>query len=81
MMRKLGLLPILFLMGTGVFAQRVFIDPGAVWPDSAGQHIQAHGGGIIRIDGVYYWYGEQRGTNLDTNYKYVSGYRSKDLMN
>jgi hypothetical protein len=80
-LRKLVLLLILCLPGMFTFAQHSFIDPGAVWPDSAGQHIQAHGGGIIRIGGVYYWYGEQRGTGLDTNYRYVSGYRSTDLMN
>lgn len=72
---------ILCTLQTAVNAQRTFIDPGAVWPDSAGQHIQAHGGGIIKIGKVYYWYGEQRAQGLDTNYRYVSGYRSTDLMN
>lgn len=71
----------LCLLGTAAFSQRTSIDPGGVWPDSAGQQIQAHGGGIIKVDGVYYWYGEQRARGLDTNYRYVSGYRSTDLMN
>lgn len=34
--------------------------PGQVWSDTAGQPIQAHGGGILRHQGVYYWYGEDR---------------------
>ena len=53
--------------------------PGEVWPDDEGNHIQAHGGGIVKIDKYYYWYGEQRRQGLDTNFRYVSCYRSKDL--
>jgi len=34
--------------------------PGAIWPDTNGVHINAHGGGILRRDGVYYWFGEKR---------------------
>ena len=58
-----------------------FIRPGEVWPDTESNHIQAHGGGIIKIKKTYYWYGEQRGEGLDPNYRYVSCYSSKDLMN
>lgn len=57
------------------------IKPGEIWPDEAGNHIQAHGGGIVKIKNTYYWYGEQRGQELDTTYRYVSCYSSKDLMN
>lgn len=65
-----------------VFAQnRKNIDPGAIWPDENGKHIQAHGGGIIRLGKAYYWYGEERSRGLDTNYRYVSCYSSKDLIN
>lgn len=34
--------------------------PGAVWPDNNGVHINAHGGGILEHDGVYYWFGEHK---------------------
>lgn len=34
---------------------------GQVWPDADGEHINAHGGGILQHDGTYYWYGENRG--------------------
>ena len=55
--------------------------PGEVWPDADGNHIQAHGGGIIKIKKTYYWYGEQRGKDLDPAYRYVSCYSSRDLLN
>ncbi len=58
-----------------------FIKPGEIWSDENGNHIQAHGGGIIKIKKTYYWYGEQRGQGLDPNYRYVSCYSSKDLRN
>jgi beta-galactosidase len=32
--------------------------PGAVWRDTDGKPINAHGGGVLFHDGVYYWYGE-----------------------
>jgi hypothetical protein len=57
------------------------IQPGEVWEDTEGNHIQAHGGGIIKSGKTYFWYGEQRGQGLDTKYRFVSCYSSKDLMN
>ncbi|UYQ95412.1 family 43 glycosylhydrolase [Chitinophaga horti] len=61
--------------------QRTSIDPGGVWPDQHGNHIQAHGGGIIKIGKRYYWYGEQRRQGLDRALRYVSCYESTDLTN
>ena len=57
------------------------IRPGEIWPDNEGHHIQAHGGGIIKLKDTWYWYGEERRQGLDTNYRYVSCYSSTDLMN
>ncbi len=34
--------------------------PGEIWPDTDGAHINAHGGGVLRDDGVYYWFGEHK---------------------
>ena len=34
--------------------------PGALWPDDKGVHINAHGGGLLEHDGVYYWFGEHK---------------------
>ena len=55
------------------------IKPGAVWPDDRGQHIQAHGGGILKVGDTYYWFGEDRTRGMDPSRRYVSCYSSKDL--
>lgn len=34
--------------------------PGQVWLDTEGKRIQAHGGSVIYVDGIYYWYGENK---------------------
>jgi beta-xylosidase len=34
--------------------------PGEVWRDTSGNPIQAHGGGILAVSNIYYWYGEDR---------------------
>lgn len=34
--------------------------PGKVWADTEGHPINAHGGGILFYQGVYYWYGEAK---------------------
>lgn len=36
------------------------IDSGSLWLDTDGRPIDAHGGGILRHDGAYYWYGEMK---------------------
>ena len=35
-------------------------NPGKVWVDNNGVHINAHGGGVLFHEGVYYWYGEHK---------------------
>ena len=75
------LLTNLFAFTTVMCQGQNVIRPGEIWPDNNGKHIQAHGGGIIKIDKTYYWYGEERSKDLDTNYRYVSCYSSKDLIN
>jgi len=75
------LLTNLFAFTTVMCQKQNEIRPGEIWPDNNGKHIQAHGGGIIKIDKTYYWYGEERSQGLDTNYRYVSCYSSKDLIN
>jgi len=77
---------IFVVLFTGFFllscvAQRRVIEPGQLWPDQHGNHIQAHGGGIVKIKDKYYWYGEERRQGLDSNLRFVSCYSSKDLMN
>jgi len=70
----------LFFISSAMCQQLNAINPGEVWPDNNGNHIQAHGGGIIKIGKTYYWYGEERSQGLDSNYRYVSCYSSKDLV-
>ena len=55
------------------------IKPGELWPDDRGNHVQAHGGGIIKYRGTYYWYGEDRTQRQDRTNRYVSCYSSTDL--
>jgi len=51
---------------------------GIQWADTAGNPIQAYGGGILEVDGDYYWFGENR--NPDGTFYAVSAYRSRDLV-
>jgi hypothetical protein len=57
--------------------------PGKVWNDTEGKPINAHGGGILYHDGIYYWHGECRPEGPDSQDALigVSCYRSKDLLN
>ena len=60
------------------------IRPGKEWLDTNGNRIQAHGGSIMYVDGVYYWYGENK--EKTTGYSHiwhwgVRCYSSTDLYN
>lgn len=71
----------------------VAFTPGAVWRDTDGRPINAHGGGVLFHEGVYYWYGEIKegrtylpkvnkawgGTRVLAGG--VSCYSSRDLLN
>jgi hypothetical protein len=34
--------------------------PGEIWRDTGGEPINAHGGGVLYHEGVFYWYGESK---------------------
>jgi hypothetical protein len=55
------------------------VRPGEVWLDDRGIPIQAHGGGVLRVDGTFYWFGEDRSPGNDPAKRYVACYSSKDL--
>jgi len=57
--------------------------PGEIWKDNNGKHINAHGGGILFHQGVYYWYGEYKvGGKIGNSAQVgVSCYSSRDLYN
>lgn len=60
------------------------IRPGQVWLDTEGKRIQAHGGSVMYLDGVYYWYGENKEkTTGDSDIWHwgVKCYTSTDLYN
>jgi beta-galactosidase len=63
--------------------------PGKIWLDLDGVPIQAHGGGILYHDGIYYWFGENKNgitrrnkvVGFNTDAIGVSCYASTDLYN
>jgi hypothetical protein len=70
----------IFLLNSAVaFATPQTIEPGAVWQDDRGKHVQSHGGGIIKLGDTYFWFGEDRTEGLDRDKRYVACYSSKDL--
>lgn len=63
-------------------------EPGKVWLDTDGKPIQAHGGGVLYDQGVYYWFGENKdtptqhiGRRVRVDVVGVSCYSSEDLYN
>ena len=58
--------------------------PGQLWLDIEGKPIQAHGGSVMYLDGVYYWYGENKEKTDGKNSIWHWGvrcYSSTDLYN
>ncbi len=78
---KMNLRPavVLCLLAANAFAAPRTINPGAVWPDDRGKHIQAHGGGVIKVEDTYYWFGEDRSRDNERDRRFVSCYSSRDL--
>jgi len=81
-----GTLSLFFALGVSFIANSTraadgpqTIRPGEVWPDDRGQHIQAHGGGILKRGDTYYWFGEDRTRGLSRDKRYVACYSSTDL--
>ena len=79
--RGTGAIAVLLLgAAASAIAQSNIIRPGEIWPDDRGQHVQAHGGGILHLRDTWYWFGEERAQGLDRSKRYVSCYSSKDLV-
>lgn len=55
--------------------------PGMLWFDTEGNHINAHGGGILYHEGVYYWFGEHKSEQSNAALVGVMCYSSTDLYN
>ena len=56
------------------------VKPGAVWRDTNGHVIEAHGGGVVHRGRIWYWFGTDRSPKLDPAKRYVSCYSSHDLV-
>jgi len=83
--RSLFTLMLLAFAATSTFAAAVGqggFRPGELWMDDKGVPINAHGGGILLHDGVYYWFGEHKIEGNAGNYAQVGVhvYRSRDLV-
>lgn len=53
--------------------------PGELWKDNRGEHINAHGGGVLYNNGTYYWFGEHKSDNTSSALVGVTCYSSKNL--
>lgn len=56
-------------------------EPGKIWTDTDGVHINAHGGGILYHNNKYYWFGEHKGKDSNNALVGVMCYSSDDLYN
>ncbi|MGL4519777.1 MAG: glycoside hydrolase family 43 protein [Phocaeicola sp.] len=79
----LGLLASLLLLGSSCsgVSKNDTIYPGELWLDNQGEHINAHGGGILYSEGTYYWYGEHKCDTTTRAMVGVTCYSSTDLVN
>lgn len=76
-----SLFALLCLASSAATAAPLTIHPTEIWPDQRGKHIQAHGGGVIKVGDNYYWFGEDRSEDNAPDKRYVACYASKDLVN
>ena len=65
-----------------VAAKDGLIRSGVPWYDTEGRTIDAHGGGMLQVDGTTFWYGSKRdrdapGTQMDGG---IALYSSPDLV-
>src|SRR5262245_1084520 len=61
----------------GAQAAPVTVANGTQFTDTSGAVVHAHGGGVLKVGGYYYWFGENR--NPNNTFRAVSVYRSTDL--
>lgn len=64
---------------TGSLEQTSEFRPGELWLDNRGEHINAHGGGVMEYNGKYYWYGEHKSDTTSSAYVGVTCYSSVNL--
>ena len=70
----------LLLASSGARATSGTIVPGGIWRDTAGHIIEAHGAGLLFVNGWYYWFGEDHaGAGTDASFRNIRCYRSRTL--
>lgn len=72
---------IVFFTIVQVNGQHTAFQPGELWLDNNQQHINAHGGGVLYHEGLYYWFGEHKGERSNAAWVGVTCYSSSDLYN
>ena len=65
----------------GALAAADSFHPGQLWFDTDMRLINAHGGGILRHQGIYYWFGEHKSEHTNSALCGVTCYSSTDLYN
>lgn len=68
-----------FILLCGCNTQPSPIRSGELWPDNNGEHINAHGGGVMYHDGTYYWFGENKCDTTSSAMVGVMCYSSQNL--
>lgn len=68
---------LLLTASTSAEAAPVTVTNATQFPDTGGNGVHAHGGGVLKVGSHYYWFGENR--HADNTFKAVSVYRSTDL--
>ena len=58
--------------------RRVTFKNGGFWNDASGKRIEAHGGGFLKVEDTWYWFGEDKSGN-SAGFKGVNCYASQDL--
>ena len=72
----------IFAVFVGLSLSAASLQNGAIWKDTDGVHINAHGGALMRDGDVWYWYGEHKTEGKGGNKAWVgvSCYSSRNLV-
>lgn len=72
---------IYLLFCSPAITQNKEIQSGELWPDDKGVHINAHGGGTLYHNGLYFWFGEYKSEKTSSALVGITCYSSTDLSN
>ncbi|KAK1759980.1 glycosyl hydrolase [Echria macrotheca] len=72
------LVPLLAVIPASIVSASLQVVPGATWTTPNGEHLQAHGAGVITVNGTYYLIGEDKSGG--SSFSNVNCYASTDLV-